>query len=330
MKFSRIYHFTSHEGQPGRKASAPDSFQDDAHAILFDKLRSVFLTHARRQYGVFDASPAFLTTEALRDYHSQTLEAEALGDRLADQFQAALVLAEQPLDVYLWLVIDQSGDSDVVYLFLLQQDESYHIAPSLTVRAGPSLYANRLQYAARIHLNEWINDNTATYLSMLAPRNPLPQTVAWTALIGFSEGVDRAAKTEALLGTIEDFAQALPPEKAKEYRSKVVDYCLDQDKQGKPVELRALSEHVDEEAPRVLLNFLQERMDDTPGEIYTDRNKLRRYTRVYGRDQDLTIGFSTSLLGQPISYDENTETLTIRALPKSLKSQLRQLLKKGD
>jgi nucleoid-associated protein len=62
--------------------------------------------------------------------------------------------------------------------------------------------------------------------------------------------------------------------------------------------------------------------------LYTDRNQLKRYTRLYGRDQDLSISFSTAMLGRHITYDENTGTLTIRAIPKALKSQLTRHIKK--
>lgn len=333
MKFSRIYHFTLRDGQIGRAASAPDAFQNEeeegAHELLFDKLRSVFLTHPRRQFGFFEPAPSAEMSSALQDYHGETIDAVQLADQLASHFQAALP-PEQEVNIFLWLVIDKSGDSDVVYLFLLQHDESFHVSPQLTVRSGSSLYTNRLQYGARVHLNEWLNDKLPTYLSMIAPRNQHPQTLAWTTLVGFSEGMDRAAKTEEFLGSIEQFTQTLEPEKAQEYRTKVVDYCLDQDKQGMPVELRALSEHVDEAAPNVLLDFLKERIDEPPQGFYTDRKQLRRYTRFYGRDQDLSIGFSTAMLGNHISYDEHADTLIIRAIPKALKSQLRQFLKKAD
>lgn len=333
MKFSRIYHFTSSDGQINRVASPadaiPNNTNDDAHEILFDKLRSVFLTHPRRQFGFFETSPEAEVAILLKNYQLQQIDNAQLAEQLASQFQSGLP-QEQDINVYLWLVIDHSGDSDVLYVFLLQHDESFHISPQLTVRSGPSLFTNRLQYGARVHLNEWLNDNVQTYLSMVAPRNQHPQTLAWNTFIRFHEGLDRAAKTEEFLGSVEQFTQTLEPEKAQEYRSKVVDYCLDQDKQGMPVELRALSEHVDDAAPNALLNFLKERIEEPPQGIYTDRKQLRRYTRFFGRDQDLSIGFSTAMLGNHISYDEHSDTLTIRAIPKALKSQLRQYLKKPE
>jgi nucleoid-associated protein len=95
------------------------------------------------------------------------------------------------------------------------------------------------------------------------------------------------------------------------------------------VALQALSRHVDEDAPDALLNFVSEKFEEAPPELYADRNQLKRYTRLYGRDQDLSISFSTAMLGNHITYDESAGTLTIRAIPKSLHAQLARHKKKG-
>jgi nucleoid-associated protein len=108
----------------------------------------------------------------------------------------------------------------------------------------------------------------------------------------------------------------------------VVNYCLDQDRAGEPVELNALSRHVDEAEPEALKNFYTEHFAEPPP-LYADRKQLKRYTRFFGRDNDLSIGFSTLMLRRDILYDESSGKLTIRAIPKSLKSQLACHIKSG-
>lgn len=311
------------------KAANSDSQDDETTEMLFDKLRSVFLTHARRQYGIFDPNPDFVLSGLLGDYARQSLDAGALADAIANQFHSLLPTVEFEMQHFLWVVIDQSGDSYVAYLFLLNNDESYHITSSIRVSQGHSLFVNRLLYGARVHITEWLEGQSRTYLSLLCPKNQQPQTMAWSSLIGYAEGIDRAAKTEEFLDTIETFASTLPQEKAQETRERVIDYCMDQSRSGKPVDLQALSEHVDETAPEALLDFVKERGEAPFLELYTDRNKLKRYTRFYGRDHDLSIGFSTAMLGQQIAYDENSDTLIIKSIPKALKSQLQIFLKKN-
>lgn len=328
MKYSRIYQFSNPDGDLVRKASAAGSNNDEAHELVYDKLRSVFLTHVRRQFGIFDPEIENVTTTLLRDYVENHQDAEKLCDQLAAQYESLLPPVEHTINDYLWIVIDTSGDSDVVYLFLLKHEDSHHIKANLTMASGPALFLNRLLYGARIHLQEWLQAQSRTYLSLLCPKNQQPQAIAFGTLMGWAEGIDRATKTEEFLGTIESYATTLPPEKAQETRERVIDYCMEQAKQGKPVDIEVLSEHVDEGAPTALLDFVKEKGEEPYYELYTDRNKLKRYTRFYGRDNDLTIGFSTAMLGSNIAYDENSDTLIIKAIPKALKSQLKQFLKK--
>lgn len=328
MKYSRIYQFSNPDGELVRKASAAGSNNDETHELVYDKLRSVFLTHVRRQFGIFDPEVENVTTDLLRTYVESHQDAEKLCDQLAERYESLLPPIEHSINDYLWIVIDTSGDSDVVYLFLLKHEDSHHITPALTMASGPALFLNRLLYGARIHLQEWLQAESRTYLSLLCPKNQQPQAIAFGTMIGWAEGIDRATKTEEFLGTIESYATTLPPEKAQETRERVIDYCMEQAKQGKPVDIQVLSEHVDDAAPTALLDFVKEKGEEPYYELYTDRNKLKRYTRFYGRDNDLTIGFSTAMLGSNIAYDENSDTLIIKAIPKALKSQLKQFLKK--
>ena len=310
-------------------AALPDSNDDEAHHILFDSLRSAFHMQARRQFGCFDADATnAVLAGCVRDYHSQTLAAENLGIRLAQHLQHGLNESEQKQPWYFWVIIEPSSDDEIIYLFLLKHEESHYISSQQTVASGGSIQPNRLQYAAKISLGEWQGAQSKTYLSFLTPKNQQPLTLAWNALIGFSETADRTNQTEKLLTMVESYVEELPPEQEHEYRARVVDYCLDKDRAGEPVEIKALSRHVNEEAPEELLNFLTARHEESAPTVYADRKQLKRYTRLYGRDNDLSIGFSTMMLGQNIIYDERADTLTIRAIPKSLKSQLAKYVKK--
>jgi nucleoid-associated protein len=310
-------------------AALPGSNNDDAHNILFDSLRAAFHTHSRRQFGCFDdALPDAALAASVGEYRSKKIDAENLGQQLARHIQQGLNGSEQSQPWYVWLIVESNNDDEIIYLFLLKHEESHYISEQQAVVVGGTIQPNRLQYAAKISLAEWQSAQSKTYLSFLTLKNQQPLTLAWNSLIGFSETTDRATQTEKLLTELESYGEELPPEQEREYRTRVVDYCLDKDKVGEPVEIKALSRYVNEEAPDALFNFLTDRIEDSAPALYADRKQLKRYTRLYGRDNDLSIGFSTMMLGQNIIYDESTETLTIRAIPKSLKSQLAKYVKK--
>ena len=331
MNYSRIYQFarSGTEHSLTFDSALSGSNGDDAHHSLFDSLRSVFHGHARRQFGIFAAElPSAALAVGIRDYHSGILDTEKLGLRLAEHIKQSIGSSDQQHPWYLWFIVEQNGADQFIYLFLLKQDESYHISVQQTVNVGGAIRPDRLQYAAKINLNEWLAQSK-TYLMYLAPKNQSAITLAWKSLVGFAEGVDRAAQTEVLLTAIDRYADELPPEQEHDYRTRVAEYCLDQDRVGEPVEIKALSQHVDEEAPTALMNFLTAHIEEPAPELYADRKQLKRYTRLYGRDNDLSIGFSTLTLGRNIIYDEATETLTIHSIPKTLKSQLVRYVKKS-
>lgn len=322
MKHSRIFEITASNPQPDAAAHASAGHDDDAGLRLFDALRSTFHTSPRRQFGVFDPDqPEAALAVGARRYADAQCTAEELGLQLARQFQQAL-LETQSHPWHLWFIVETNGDHELLYLFLLKHDASYHIDRQQRVVAGGAIDTSHLQYAAKLNLGEWRSADSKTYLCYLSPKSQHPVTNTWRSLVGFSEGVDRVAETEKFLQVLDSYAEALPPEKEHDYRERVVNYCRDQERSGQPVELQALSQHVDEGAPDALLSFLTERIDDPTPALYTDRNQLKRYIRLYGRDQDLSISFSTAMLGRHITYDENDGTLTIRSIPKSLRAQL--------
>lgn len=350
MIFSRIYQFApggqfAPDGQfaPGSQlapggstaevvvnAAAPGANEDDIHENFFDSLRAVFHGNSRRQHGAFDpeATGAALPG-GIADYRAQTIDAEQFGARLAAAFKQGLGESGLQQPWYLWLVLERSGETEFVYLFLLKHEESFRLSARHTVVADGAIRLDRLHYAAKVNLTEW-QAQSDTALTYLAPRNQNAATLAWKALIGFAENVEHAQKTAALLTAIDRYADSLPEEKEHEYRAKVAEYCLDQDRIGAPVEIRELSRHVDEEAPAALLDFLTEHIEEPATPLYTDRRQLKRYTRLFGRDHDLSIGFSTQMLGSQIIYDERAGTLTLRNIPASLKSQLARHSKKSE
>jgi|GEM_PF-1500151 len=333
LKHSRIFHLaaTGAGADVNLHAAPVGANQDETHEQLGGLFRSAFHTHARRQFGHFDSeqqsAPFCRGVSAYRDGET---DAQSLGQQLADQFRECLQAIEQPLSWYLWFIIEAHGENEILYVFLFDHEESHHISAQLIAGTVRSINPARLQYAIKIDMAEWRAANSTTYLSYLSPRQQQPVAQAWRNFIGFAEGVDRAAQTEQFLGIIERYADALPAGEEHEYRARVVDYCLDRDRLGEPVELEALSRHVDEAEPEALMRFVSERAEEPVRTLYPDRGRLRRYVRFYGRDQDMSISFSTATLGRHIVYDEAGGTLVIREIPKALKAQLAQYTRRAD
>lgn len=329
MFFSRIYQLSpAADGAIAVDAAPAGSNADAVHESLFDALRAAFHGNTRRQHGAFDAQADAALPASLASYRADTLAAEAFGLALAEALRNALPDGALQQPWYLWCVIDRAA-AESLYLFLLRQEESHRLTPQHTIVADGAIRPDRLQFAARVNLDEW-QAGADTCITHLAPRAQTPLGAAWQALVGFAEKAGQAEQTAALLAAVDRYADELPEEKERECRARVAEYCIEQDRAGAPVELRDLSRHVDADEPAALLDFLAQHMEETATPLYADRRQLKHYTRLFGRDHDLSIGFSTQLLGSHIVYDEQAGTLTIRSIPKSLKSQLQRHLRRSE
>jgi len=306
-------------------AASPASNQDEMHEQLFDQLRSTFHTHSRRQFGRF-AEEAEVFPPLCQRFEQEAESPAAVCQHIAHQARSALDATQSADTCYLWCVLDGHGEERYFYLFLLEQEQGVVIADEIRVKPGYWLNPSRLQYAMKINLTEWPAQST-NYLTFLSMKNQQPKTLAWNAFVGFAEAVNRVEQTAALLNVVEQFAEVLPPQQEKEYRAKVVEYCMEQDRSGEPVALDALSRYVNEAEPEAFYNFVQNQMEEPATALHPDRNQLKRYSRVSGRAQDFSISFSSLLIGSEIVYDEQAETLIIKSLPKSLKAQIKRHLK---
>lgn len=332
LKYSTIHNVkrTTPESEVLLTSADAGSNNNDVHYELFENLKRAFHLHSKKQFGYFEqgekSSPL---SPYLNDYYHEKLSFKNVNQKIAQQLQQQFSLLP-PADLfeyYLWVVAEQTSPQMDVYIFLLKHDESHYVSDKLCVENSLSINPDKLQYAAKVDLRELIQEESKTYLSFVSLKTRNAASRVFNNLIGFCEGVDRAEQTDNFLDVVERYANE-STDTDHECRHRIIDYCLDQDRQGEPVELQALSRHIDTTNPQAFMNYLADHLDQPNTELYADRNKLKRYTRFYGRDQDLSISFSTLRFGNNIIYDEKSETLTIRAIPESLKSQIKKFLKK--
>ncbi len=131
-------------------------------------------------------------------------------------------------------------------------------------------------------------------------------------------------ETREFLDIIDQYAETIPEEKVREYKSQVLDYCVEQDRVGQPVVFEEISTQLDEKQPQQFSNFISENQQLPKPEIRTDRSSLKRYIRFFGRDKNMSISFSADMFGENIVYDEQAGTLTIKEIPKSLRQQFQK------
>lgn len=154
---------------------------------------------------------------------------------------------------------------------------------------------------------------------------------AFTQFIAFTDKQDIKQETAEFLQIVDNFSQTLDETTARITRSKVVDYCLEQNKAGKPVTIAALSSNLAEEVksyePEHFVRYVESSKPDLKPEFIPHAGQIRSYVRISGRNDSLSMSFASECLGREIEYDAANDVLTIRNLPSSLKARLIKHLK---
>jgi nucleoid-associated protein len=145
--------------------------------------------------------------------------------------------------------------------------------------------------------------------------------------MGAKEGFDAKTQNQGLMKAVEEFCdeQALPVAKKQEVREVTFEYCKEQLKQGDDIDLSVLSEQL-QDAPKLEGSFYDFVSEDFQLEntFPADRSVVRKLTKYVGQGGGISISFDQKHLGECVSYDAESDTLTIQGIPPNLREQLKR------
>lgn len=330
-----ITHVTAHllnsagDGQAQLKLRNQELNIDESKEELLDQLKSSFLSRLNRKHGSFCAADdaKFLST-ALKKHLDNQLGFTELSSQFMNKMEESVKESHTQINAHFLFFIDTFEHQSTFYIFVVHQSESLaiddklEITPSYYVDTGISLFG------IKVDISEWQRRSSSAYMTIIPPRGKPELADAFHTLTDFSNIIDTEEATLAFLEGVESYTQHLEDDKKDDYRKQVVDYCKTQEKNDAPVSIRSLSnavEGIDCE------QFIKEMLPHNPlgkneDEIVLDRRSLTRYVRFSGKERDLAISFSSSLLSNRIEYSASNDTLTIKGIPHSLRQQLRKHL----
>jgi len=186
------------------------------------------------------------------------------------------------------------------------------------------------------------------YFTFSFGRGDKPIQKLFSDFAGFIDTLDTEQETQEFLQIVEEYASTLSADESVETKTKVIEYCVEQDKQGESVEFKTLSGQLDSSAPEKFEQFValkkrerrevRPRSESTMNETSTelahgeqviktdlipDRKSLKNYLRYSGKNKEVTLSFAATSLGTDISFDPSENSLTIKNLPSRLLKQLK-------
>lgn len=248
-------------------------------------------------------------------------------------FEQCLSASETLVDAYVVFVKEKFQHAEDFYVFVVHHKQGLYVDGELNIDDCQYLDTDNISLAAKVNLLEWQGDDSnLSYLSLLVSRGEKDLNEAFLQWIGFTNKANVKEQTDAFIEVIEEYVKHQPEPIAFETREKAVDYCIEQDKAGRRVDIAELSEQLiienseatEDQNKRAFTEFVKEKQPKLQSEIIPDRSRLRNYVRISGRDELVSMSFDSKCLGQSIIYDASSDSLTITNIPKGLKSRLKR------
>ena len=290
---------------------------------LFEQLKHSFQRSSQKQFGHFDQTlednplPAWI-----KEQQEEKIAFTSFSQRYVEDLKIKLDDSEDAFSAHILIAQETVMEQSLFYIFWINHVESIYIDSNGDVANTRYIDTKKVSFAIKLNLAEWLEENSPKYLSMIVSKGDKVLTDAFSRSIGFGTGVDTVKETTSFLAIVDQFTETLPEEKAVETKTKVLDYCVEQDKLGEPVVFEEISQQINESAPMEFSSFVTDKQEIPTPTLNTDRGSLKRYMRFFGRDKNMSISFSSDLFGEHISYEPNSGRLTINTVPKSLKQQL--------
>lgn len=319
------------DDQPAElKLAAASATVTADHEGLFSQLKKNFQFKAGKFFGQFD--PDYASTPFqnwLKEHVQDKISFEKLSNLFVENFKELIDKTSETFDATLTLIHEDRADGARLYIFALESSSGLTIDSQLQLDTTEYLSPGKMDLAIRIDLEEaWNSDTSEPYLCLVKSRNKGKIGEAFTQACSFKSMIDSAKETETLMEVLSGYSKQLPAKEAANLHQKAYDFCVEQQQLGEAVPLNALSSYVDEQAPERFSEYAQEHAQlDSQQTLRPDTRKLKHLVRISGKGNGLSLSFSSDLMQQTILFDEKSDTLTITAIPKSLKKQILEHLK---
>jgi len=301
---------------------------------LFTQLKHSLHRSATRQYGLFDPEQSDNPLPGWLDkFNSQELGFVSVSQKITEQIK--LVLSDQtlsenkePVSAHLLFVVEELMEHQYLYLFWINHSDAQQIDSHLNVENLSFIDSSKISYVLKLDFSQWAIKDWQQYLIIQTSRGNKNLAHAFTKFTGFISGVNLQQQTDEFLQIVDQYTQSLSKEESNPTKNAIVNYCVDQDMQGNPINFESLSQVLDEQEPTKFSKFVGENQETPQQEIYAHRSSLKKYVRFYGREKDLSISFSSDRMEDNITFDSESGSLTFKQVPKSLQAQLTKYLKK--
>ena len=302
---------------------------EDAVVSLFTQLKQSLQRSATRQYGLFDSEQTDNPMPSwLAKFEKEELGFVSATTKIMEQLKLVLTDFDEPLSAHILFVVEELMEHQYLYLFWVNHSEAQYIDSQLDVGNLSYIDSSKIGFVLKLDFSQWAIKDWQQYLTVQTSRGNANLSHAFMRFSGFVSGVNLQQQTSEFLEIVDQYTETLDKKESNPTKNAIVNYCVEQDMRGNPINFDSLSQVLNESEPEKFSSFVSDNQESPVDEIYAHRNSLKKYVRFYGREKDLSISFSSDRMEDNIVFDPENGSLTFKQVPKSLQAQLANYLKK--
>lgn len=308
------------------------------HQALFSQYKKLFQFRAGKLFGTF-SSEENTFAPLLRESIEGSLSFPSFSENYMKHLKERIDVTNEVFERHIMMLEEDHPDGARFWVFLLEDASGMMLESNLELSPIDYLNTSKLELALRVEITEWnnasqtpvSNEDHKPYLALIKGRGTAKLGEAFAQSVGFASSVDTQQETAALMEVLAHYTKNRSPEESTQVRQKAYDFCVEQQQLGEAVPMSELSGFLDENQPNQFAEFAESHANIQPNkELRPDTRKLKHLVRMSGKGNGLSLSFSSDLFQQTILYDEQSDTLTITAIPKSLKKQLTDYIKERE
>ncbi|MCG8313414.1 MAG: nucleoid-associated protein [Pseudomonadales bacterium] len=297
---------------------------DDRAESLMQNCKRYFVQRTSKRYGCFSDDIGENPLPALlKQYLDEQIPFHRFAEKLVERFVELLNEVAIGFHGHL-LIAENMAEQHELYIMHLQLQSAFSINEQLEITETEYADLSKIGFAGRIQLDAWKQSESSSYLAISRHRGEKGLQDLIEKWMGFANTVDSTADTQEFMNVVEAYANEMPEEESQAYKSKVVEYCIDQDQQGEQVVYADLSAYLNDDKPEDFATFAAANLPEEKQAFIPDKAKIKKLVRFTGRDKELSLSFSSAQLGRDVQYNRETGELLLKKIPKGLLQQLNE------
>lgn len=248
---------------------------------------------------------------------------------------------KKPLTTGGYLFFIQYEEDNIRYMMtLLLNDIDGFVIDDLDISEGHILNLEKLQFAARVNIDKWLNNGTG-YISFLkgSKRKEISDYFKEFLCVNEESFNDPKRNTDHLVAAVKEYCnRSFTNDSDKlEVRNRVSDEIKRKIEKEENITVALISALVSPEEPESFTSFVNASPYDIQAEFRADLNAVKKLTRYSGRTKDINISFEAEAMEEGrVEFLETkkdgvtTSKLTIFDIPDKLLEELRNNSSTGN